>query len=123
MHAAKLTAFANTYPRVEDVAKKAKKRIPHVAWEYLASATGDEQLLAKNKDAFNDLSFLPRFCKGSLSVNTKTELLGQHFDCPIGIAPVGLNRTTMAKNRILSSANSTNQQHTLLFKYGCYGNS
>lgn len=86
----KMESFANRYPRVSDVAKKANKRIPHVAWEYLDSGTGAEQLLAKNKSSFHNLQFIPRFCKGEFNANISTKLFGVDYAAPIGIAPVGL---------------------------------
>ena len=89
-HKSKLARFSNRYPRISDVAVKAKKRIPHVAWEYLASGTGDENLLTANKEAFNSIRFSPRFCKGSLEAQVGTTLFGKNYSAPIGIAPVGL---------------------------------
>ena len=89
-YTAKMIKYANAYPRIADLAEKAQKRIPKVAWEYLASGTGDERLLEENKTSFDAIKFLPQFCKGSLSANTNTKLFGQHYDAPIGIAPVGL---------------------------------
>lgn len=86
----KLQNFANRYPRVSDVAEKAKQRIPHVAWEYLDSGTGDEQLLAHNRTSFNNLKFIPKFCKGEFNADISTSLFGTEYDAPIGIAPVGL---------------------------------
>ena len=86
----KLQYFANRYPRISDVAEKAKKRIPHVAWEYLDSGTGAESLLAENKKSFKNLRFIPRFCKGEFNVDVSTSLFGIEYDAPIGIAPIGL---------------------------------
>ncbi len=86
----KMARYANHYPRISDLAKKAKKRIPHVAWEYLDSGTGDENLLNQNQNAFNSIQFVPRFCKGSLEAETEFTLFGQKYSAPIGIAPVGL---------------------------------
>jgi L-lactate dehydrogenase (cytochrome) len=82
--------LSNKYPAIEDLARKAQKRIPQVAWEYLASGTGEEDLLSRNRAAFQKINFLPRFCKGPLEANTATTLLGKKYDAPIGIAPVGL---------------------------------
>ncbi|BFP43094.1 alpha-hydroxy acid oxidase [Flavobacteriaceae bacterium GF1] len=86
----KLEYYSNTYPRIVDIAQKAKKRIPNVAWEYLDSGTGDESLLQANQTAFEKIRFLPRFCKGFLEASIETELFGQKYSAPIGIAPVGL---------------------------------
>ena len=86
----KLEYYSNAYPRIADIAQKAKKRVPNVAWEYLDSGTGDESLLHANQTAFEKIRFLPRFCKGFLEARIETELFGQKYSAPIGIAPVGL---------------------------------
>lgn len=44
--------FSNQYPAIDDLFAKAKKRIPPVAWAYMSSGTGDEDLLERNKVAF-----------------------------------------------------------------------
>jgi L-lactate dehydrogenase (cytochrome) len=82
--------LSNKYPAIEDVARKAKKRIPYVAWEYLASGTGDENLVERNRKAYHKISFQPRFCKGALVAKTETTLFGKKYSAPIGMAPVGL---------------------------------
>ena len=82
--------WSNRYPAISDLLAKAQKRIPNVAWEYLAAGTGDEDLLESNKTAFRKISFLPRFCKGALEANVETTLYGRKYIAPIGVAPVGL---------------------------------
>ena len=85
-----LERYAKRYPRISDVIKKAKSRMPHVAWEYLDSGTGDETLLQQNRKAFSDLSFIPRFCQGAFNAETTIQLFDQTYSAPIGMAPVGL---------------------------------
>ena len=51
--------FSNQYPAIDDLARKAKSRIPYVAWEYLESGTGDEDLIQKNKRALQQVTFTP----------------------------------------------------------------
>lgn len=80
----------NKYPAISDLAKKANRRIPHVAWEYLSSGTGDEDLLDSNRAAFQKIRFLPRFCKGELNPKLETTLFGRTYAAPVGISPVGL---------------------------------
>ena len=82
--------LATRYPAIKDLAAKAKKRIPHIAWEYLASGTGEEDLLRRNQLEFQKIKFLPKFCKGELEANTETTLFGRKYAAPIGVAPVGL---------------------------------
>lgn len=82
--------LSNQYPAIKDLAAKAKKRIPRVAWEYLISGTGEEDLIDHNKAAFQKIKFLPQFCKGVLQADPKTTLFGREYAAPIGMAPVGL---------------------------------
>ncbi len=82
--------LSNKYPAIEDLVRKAKKRIPNVATAYLSSGTGDEDLLERNRKALQSITFLPRFCKGELMADVKTTLFGREYDAPIGVAPVGL---------------------------------
>ena len=86
----KLARFSNQYPRIPDLAVKAKRRIPKVAWEYLDAGTGDEHLLYRNQQALRAIRFLPRFCKGELYADAVTKLFGRTYTAPVGIAPVGL---------------------------------
>ncbi len=78
------------YPAIQDLARKAKSRIPPVAWECLIAGTGEEKLLQRNRDALNDLSIRPQFCKGQMTIDISTTLFGQAFSAPFGVAPVGL---------------------------------
>ncbi|MEO0474295.1 MAG: alpha-hydroxy acid oxidase [Bacteroidota bacterium] len=89
-YAEQKTKLFNDYPAIQDLADKAKKRIPSVAWHYLQSGTGDEELIRRNKEAFEKITFLPQFCKGELQANIETTLFGRKYAAPIGIAPVGL---------------------------------
>ena len=84
------TKWMNQYPAIKDLEKRAKKRIPNVAWEYLSAGTGDEDLLTRNRTAFQDITFLPRFCQGMLDANIETTLFGTTYKAPFGVAPVGL---------------------------------
>ncbi|MEL6356896.1 MAG: alpha-hydroxy acid oxidase, partial [Bacteroidota bacterium] len=75
---------------ISDLYQKAQKRIPKVAWEYLAAGTGDEDLIDRNRTAFQKIIFLPQFCKGPQEVDTTTSLFGRSYSAPLGVAPVGL---------------------------------
>ena len=82
--------WMNQYPAIQDLEKRAKQRIPNVAWEYLSAGTGAEDLLERNRKAFQAITFLPRFCKGMLEANIETTLFGKKYQAPFGVAPVGL---------------------------------
>ncbi|MBT8219121.1 MAG: alpha-hydroxy-acid oxidizing protein [Bacteroidia bacterium] len=78
------------YPKVEDLAAKAQRRLPKVAWAYLVTGTGSENLIDRNIQSFKDVTLAPRFLKGELSPKLETQLFGRSYGFPFGIAPVGL---------------------------------
>ena len=78
------------YPAISDLQARAKKRIPHVAWEYLSAGTGDDRARVRNLEALANVTLTPRFMRGKLSPNVETTLLGQRYRAPFGVAPVGL---------------------------------
>ncbi|MBX2816184.1 MAG: alpha-hydroxy-acid oxidizing protein [Saprospiraceae bacterium] len=89
-YAEKQGAWMMKYPAISDLALKAQKRIPQVSWAYLSTGTGSEHLLDENTEAFKRVTFNPRFCNGSILPKIETEIFGQQFSAPFGIAPVGL---------------------------------
>jgi len=82
--------WLNQYPAIQDLEQKAKQRVPHVSWEYLQTGTGREELIQRNREAFKQITFTPRFCKGPLNADLSTSFLGRDYAAPFGIAPVGL---------------------------------
>lgn len=85
-----LARIMDAYPSVSDLARKAKKRIPNVAWQYLESGTGKDNSMNRNREALDEITFLPRFIRGKIDVDLKTTLFGREYAMPFGIAPMGL---------------------------------
>ena len=79
------------YPAISDLRSKARKRIPHFAWEYLDSATGDESTVHRNRSALDAVHFVPRGLRGEIAPELATSFLGQTYSAPFGIAPVGMS--------------------------------
>ena len=84
-------AWMMKYPAVSDLAARAQRRMPKVAWAYLSTGTGSEYLLDENTEALQRVKFEPRFCRGSILPDVSTKVFGQDFTAPFGIAPVGLS--------------------------------
>ena len=78
------------YPAISDLERRAKRRIPSFAWEYLESGTGDDAARDNNLTALQAVQFRPQFLKGALDPQISTTLFGTTYRAPIGIAPVGL---------------------------------
>jgi len=79
------------YPAISDLRRAARKRIPHFVWEYLDSATGSERTLQRNRDKLDEVLFSPSVLHGEFTPDLSCEFLGQRFDLPFGIAPVGMS--------------------------------
>ncbi|MCI2399913.1 alpha-hydroxy-acid oxidizing protein [Aliiroseovarius sp. N1Y82] len=80
-----------THPAISDLRHSAKQRLPGFAFEYLDSGTGRELGVARNRQALDDILFLPAILHGNLVPDLRCKFLGQDFDLPIGIAPVGMS--------------------------------
>jgi len=85
-----LARTMDTWPSVSDLKQRARRRIPNVAWQYLEPGTGQDQTMQRNRAALDKILFLPRFVRGTLAVDLKTELFGTTYSAPFGIAPMGL---------------------------------
>lgn len=81
--------FEHDFPAISDLRRRARRRMPHFVWEYLDSGTGEETALPRNRDAFDQITLTPRIMRGALYPKIETTFLGQKFDAPIGIAPIG----------------------------------
>lgn len=93
--------LSNKFPAIQDLARRAQQRMPNVAWEYLQTGTGEEQLLDHNRQALHQVRFKPQFCKGDLKPQIATTLFGQSYTAPFGIAPVGLTGLMWPRAEVL----------------------
>ena len=60
------------FPAIEDLERRAKRRLPHFSWEYLASGTGDESAMHRNRSALLDVELVPQLMKGVIEPDTRT---------------------------------------------------
>ena len=79
------------YPAISDIRMRARRRLPHIAWEYLDCGTGDDRGVQRNLDGLANITLLPRLLKGKLDPTIATTLFGQSYNAPFGVAPVGLS--------------------------------
>ncbi len=79
------------YPAISDLRAKAKKRLPKFAFEYLDSATGRELGALRNREAWDTITFMPEILQGAFEFDLTTEFMGQRFEAPFGIAPIGMS--------------------------------
>lgn len=79
------------YPAIADLEKRARRRMPRFAWEFLDSGTGSDEAARRNVEAFSRVRLTPRFMRGEFKPDTATRLFGTDYTAPFGVAPVGMN--------------------------------
>lgn len=79
------------YPSVEDMRRRARRRIPRFAFEYLDSGTGRELGMKANRQALDAIGFMPAILRGRTTADLRCRLMGQDHALPFGIAPVGMS--------------------------------
>src|SRR4051812_32901810 len=74
---------------IEDLARLARRRLPAGARGYLDGGGEDEYTLRRNREAFDEVEFLPRVLEDVSRVDTGTSVLGTPVPAPIVLSPVG----------------------------------
>lgn len=83
--------LANRYPAFSDLRKRARRRIPHFAWEYLDSGTGAETALTRNVEAMARILLNPVSLKKTIVPDSSTRIFDHYLRIPGGVAPVGMS--------------------------------
>ncbi len=78
------------YPGIDDLIKKAKRKIPKFAFEYLDGGCNEDVNLIRNTQELREVQLIPEYLTPHERSDMKTELFGHVYDAPFGIAPVGL---------------------------------
>lgn len=78
------------YPSTDDLIRKARKKIPKFAFEYLNGGCNEDVNLYKNTSELREIELQPFYLAKHAPSDMKTELFGHVYDAPFGIAPVGL---------------------------------
>lgn len=83
-------SYNSSYPSIEDLRNRARKRIPRFAFEYMDGGCNEDVNLEKNTSDLREIELKPYYLAAHTPANLKTELFGQVYDAPFGIAPIGL---------------------------------
>ena len=88
---------------IEDLRRLARRRIPRFAFDLVDGGAESERNLRRNMEAFEEVELTPRYMVDVSEVDTRTEIFGQSFDLPFGMAPIGmLNAFWPGADRILA---------------------
>lgn len=74
---------------IADLRERARRRLPRGVWEYLERGVEDELGMARNRQAFDALTFVPRVLQNVENVDTSCSIFGRQSALPLAIAPTG----------------------------------
>ncbi|KHK90784.1 lactate dehydrogenase [Novosphingobium malaysiense] len=80
---------------IADLRARAHRLMPRFVLEYLEGGAGEEQALAREREAYADWFFVPRFLRDVSHRSASGQLLGKDARMPLAIAPTGLNGVFM----------------------------
>ena len=83
-------SFDHRYPSVEDLRAAARRHIPAFAFDYLDGGCNDGVNLARNRADLQQVQLKPAYLRPYAGCSLETELFGQKYAAPFGIAPIGL---------------------------------
>jgi (S)-mandelate dehydrogenase len=76
---------------IADLRERARRRVPHFAFEYVEGGAEDEATLRCNRTAFAHWRLVPRALIDTSARHTRTPLFGASAAAPLVIAPTGFN--------------------------------
>jgi (S)-mandelate dehydrogenase len=82
--------FHPSYPTVDYLRRRARRHIPHFAFEYADGGSGKEDAgIRRNWAALDAVELVPRYGVMPSLPTCEVELFGRRYNAPIGIAPMG----------------------------------
>jgi L-lactate dehydrogenase (cytochrome) len=82
--------YHTSYPGIDDLRERARRRIPRFAFEYLDGGCNEDVNVRKNTDDLRQVELKPLYLTHHQPPVLKVELFGHEYDAPFGIAPIGL---------------------------------
>ena len=79
------------FASIADLEQAAKKRIPAYAFDYLQGGIGAEAALQRNRHCLDAICLRPDHITEGFEPDLQTQLFGQTYSAPYGIAPIGLS--------------------------------
>lgn len=84
------TDFNSEYPSIEHLRQKAHRRIPGFAFDYLEGGCNSNINLHRNTADIRKVQLRPYYIGDYAGSDQRTQLFGETYDAPFGIAPIGL---------------------------------
>ncbi len=74
---------------IADLRDRARRRLPLGIWEYAERGVEDEIGMARNRAAFDQITFRPRVLRRVDRIDTSVPIFGQQTPMPLALAPTG----------------------------------
>ena len=74
---------------IADLRERAHRRLPRGIWEYAERGVEDETGMARNRAAFEAVTFRPRVLRGVHQIDPSTTIFGRPSALPLAVAPTG----------------------------------
>jgi isopentenyl diphosphate isomerase/L-lactate dehydrogenase-like FMN-dependent dehydrogenase len=74
---------------IADLRARARRRLPRGIWEYAERGVEDEVGMARNRAAFEAVTFRPRVLRGVHAVDPATTIFGRPSPLPLAVGPTG----------------------------------
>jgi L-lactate dehydrogenase (cytochrome) len=75
---------------IADLKRRARRRVPRFAFDYLEGGCSDEVALRRNREMLDAIVMEPRYLEDCAAPDLSVTLFGRRYDAPFGVAPVGL---------------------------------
>lgn len=85
-----MSHFNPDFPSVAHLQAKARKRLPAFAYDYLAGGCFTDVNLQRNQADIREIQLKPWYLRDFQGAKQQTELFGEVYEAPFGIAPIGL---------------------------------
>ena len=99
-------------PGVEDMRLLAKKRLPRLAFDFIDGGAESEVTLRANRQAFDGLTFRPRYLQDVTRRDQETSVVGTRLSLPVMLAPTGLTRIA-SRNAEIDAARAAGREGTV----------
>src|SRR4029077_16701677 len=86
-----------------DYEELARKRLPAMAYEYIAGGAGDEVTLRDNRTHFDAIRLKPGVLRDVSKLDTSSTLFGQRLEYPILLAPTAYHKITHPEGELATA--------------------
>ena len=102
-------------PGIDDLKRRARRRLPSFAFDYLEAGIDREVGKRRNRQAFDEVRLRPRYLRDVSSAALAVTIFGKRYAMPLGVAPVGLGNMMwpQAERSLAAAAQQANIPYVL----------